>query len=98
VVFYLLSMEVLKEENEEKGVYFIEVDGIKVAQMIYVVGPQRKIIQHTEVGSEFRGQGISKLLIEKAIEEARLENYNIVPMCQVARKYFESHPESKDVL
>lgn len=91
-------MEFKKEQDEENGVYSIIIDGKKAAEMTFAVRPGRIIILHTEVNSDYQGQGLGKAIVEKAIKDARDGQYSIVPMCAYAKLYFQRHPEAKDVL
>ena len=91
-------MEIKREENEEEGRYFIELDGKEAGEMEYRLRAGRLIIVHTGVHEGFEGKGYGIKLVEKAIEDARAGKYAIVPVCKFARKYFDKHPEAGDVL
>lgn len=91
-------MEIQIEENEEQGYYFIEQDGARAAEMEFRRRADRLIIVHTGVNEGYEGKGYGKMLVEKAITDAREGKYAIVPVCKFARKYFDKHPEAADVL
>ncbi|MNY72522.1 hypothetical protein D3C86_2110990 [compost metagenome] len=61
-------------------------------------GPDKIIIDHTEVSPVFNGKGLGKKLVEKAVEVAREKNWKIVPLCPFAKKTFDRNPQFKDVL
>lgn len=55
------------------------------------------IIDHTEVGKEYGGQGIAKRLIEEVVKNAREKGVKIEPICSFAVKEFEEKPDYADV-
>lgn len=91
-------MIIQRKESEEEGLYFIEENEVKVAEMEFRLRPNRLIIIHTIVHAGFEGKGYGKMLVEKAITDAREGRYTIVPICKFAKFYFERHPEAKGVL
>ena len=87
------------EFNEKNDNFNINNEGRKVALMTFVfAGPDKIIIDHTEVSPVFNGKGLGKKLIEKAVEVARQKNWTIIPLCPFASKTFEKNPEYNDVL
>nr|WP_315195724.1 GNAT family N-acetyltransferase [uncultured Flavobacterium sp.] len=87
------------EFNEKKGNFNITSEGRKVALMTFVfAGPDKIIIDHTEVSPVFNGKGLGKKLVEKAVEVAREKNWKIVPLCPYAKKTFDRNPQFNDVL
>jgi predicted GNAT family acetyltransferase len=87
------------EFNEKNGNFNITSEGKKVAIMTFVfAGPDKIIIDHTEVSPAFNGKGLGKKLVEKAVEVAREKNWKIIPLCPFAKKTFDRNPQFKDVL
>jgi len=94
-----MSYTVNIEFNEKKGNFNITSEDKKVAIMTFVfAGPNKIIIDHTEVSPEFEGKGLGKKLVEKAVEVAREKKWTIVPLCPFAKKTFDRNPQFKDVL
>ncbi len=56
------------------------------------------VIDHTEVNTEFSGQGIGKQLLFKVIEFARSKNLKILPLCSFAKTMFDKNSDINDVL
>lgn len=52
-----------------------------------------RIIEHTFVPPEMRGQGMAQLLVEAIVADARAEGFRIVPQCSYADVLFRRHPE-----
>lgn len=85
--------------NDKNGNLSIASEGIKIALMTFVfAGPEKIIIDHTEVSPVFNGKGLGNKLIEKAVEVAREKKWTIIPLCPFAKKIFEKNPEFNDVL
>ncbi|MBO6586176.1 MAG: N-acetyltransferase [Gracilimonas sp.] len=91
-------MQIKHDTAETKGSFYIEREGKRVAEMTYSkAGPERIIIDHTEVADETRGEGLGKKLVYKAVEFARENNLKILPLCPFARSVFSKNPEIRDV-
>jgi predicted GNAT family acetyltransferase len=87
------------EFNEKNGNFNITTEGRKIALMTFVfAGPDKIIIDHTEVSPAFSGKGLGKKLVEKAVEVAREKKWTIIPLCPYAKKTFDRNPQFKDVL
>lgn len=91
--------DVQLELNGSKGYFYISVDGKQVGKMTFVfAGPDKIIIDHTEVNSEYNGKGFGKKMVAKAVDFAREKNIKIIPLCPFAKKVFDQTPEFRDVL
>lgn len=91
-------MEIKHRENETKGAFYIEVNGMEVALMTYSnAGPTKLIIDHTEVSDTLKGQGIGKKLVEASVAYARKHGKKILPLCPFANAVFKKTPEYDDV-
>lgn len=92
-------MQIQHELEGNRGAFFVEQGGRRVAEMTYVKsGEERIIIDHTEVGDELRGQGAGKQLVLAAVEMAREKKIRILPLCPFAKSVFDRTPEIRDVL
>ncbi|WP_223034264.1 GNAT family N-acetyltransferase [Hanstruepera marina] len=92
-------MEVKHTINDQKGVFFVEKDNHRLAEMTYSkAGPDKIIIDHTEVDDSLRGQGVGKLLVKAAVDYARELQIKILPLCPFAAAVFKKQTEYNDVL
>ena len=55
-------------------------------------------IDHTYVDESLKGKGVAGKLVEAMIRKARYDEKKLVPVCPYVVKYFEKHPENKDIL
>ena len=53
---------------------------------------------HTVVPEALEGQGIGTRLIAGALEMVRSDGLKAVPVCAFVRHYFDTHPETRDLL
>lgn len=92
-------MEIQQEDDGNKGIFFVEQNQQKIAQMTYVwAGETKIIIDHTEVDDSLGGKGVGKQMVDKAVEFARAKGIKIIPLCPFAKSVFDKVEEYKDVL
>lgn len=92
-------MDIRHEENGNRGAFFIERDGKRVAEMTYQrTGDEQMVIDHTEVDDALQGEGIGESLVEKGVGFARENGLTVVPQCPFARAVIEKDPDLQDVL
>ena len=91
--------EVQLKINDNKGSFYIDVNGKHEAMMTFVfAGTDKIIIDHTEVNPGNEGKGFGKKMVTKAVEYARENNIKIIPLCPFAKSVFDKTPDFKDVL
>ncbi len=87
------------EETRKKGVFFVEENGERLAEMLYFhSNPGEITIYHTEVDPKLAGKGIGRDLIAAGVEFARKNGLKIVPTCSYTKKVIDKTPEFQDVL
>jgi uncharacterized protein len=86
------------EHSGHRGAFFLERDGERLAQMTYTVAGSRVIIDHTDVDDRLRGTGTGRKLVEAAVEWARKEKAQLMPLCPFAKSVFDKTPAYGDVL
>ena len=89
----------VKIEYSEKNHQSLAIINDKIiGRCDYQVKDGKWYITHTVVMSEYGGHGIAKMLVKEVIEQARIRNVKIVPVCSYAQKMMLSNEEYKDVL
>ena len=84
---------------DNKGAFYIEIEGIQEAMMTFVyAGEDKIIIDHTEVNPGNEGKGFGKKMVTKAVEFAREKGIKILPLCPFVKSVFDKTPEFRDVL
>lgn len=85
--------------NSTRGAFIYEVDGKALGEMAYVMaGPQRMIIEHTEVDESLKGQNIGKRLLGELVNYVREQNIKVIPVCPFAKAMLEKITEWQDIL
>ena len=85
--------------TEDKGKFFIEGDGNQIGLMTYrKSGDGIIMIDHTEVDSNHRGEGLGEDLVAAGVEYARKNNLRIVATCPFAKKIIDDNPVFQDIL
>ena len=93
-----MSVEVTHNPGSTMGEFTIERDGERVARMNYSRNGQRVEILHTEVSPSLRGEGAGGKLVQAAVDWARAEGVQIVPLCGFAKAVFAKTAHYSDVL
>ena len=92
-------MLIKNKQVKGKGMFYVEMDGNILAEMVYSMPSSNKmIIEHTEVSEELKGKNVGNQLVHTAVEYARTNNIKIVPLCPFASSVFKKKPEYADVL
>lgn len=92
-------MQIKHKEIGSKGIFYIEENGEKLAEMTYSkAGHTLIIIDHTEVNEKLKGKGAGKQLVQAAVGYARKHQIKILPLCPFAKAVFDKTPEYGDVL
>ena len=91
-------MEVKQNNKETKGEFLAFFDGRQAGLMTYSwAGPDKFIIDHTEVDPDYNGKGVGKEMLYKAVEFARANHLKIIPLCPFATAMFKKE-KIRDVL
>lgn len=92
-------MAVKQDIQGNKGVFYYDVEGQRKAEMTYSnAGPDKIIIDHTEVDESLRGEGVGYKLVEAAVNYARENQLKILPLCPFAAAVFRKRDDYSDVL
>lgn len=93
-------MLIQQKQDGSKGSFYIEADGITLAEMTYsMAGADLMIIDHTEVSDTLRGKNVGYQLVKAGVEYARTNNIKILPLCPFAKAMIEKRiDEFGDVL
>ena len=92
-------MEIKQKDDGKKGSFYYEEADKVLAEMSYVwSGPQKIIIDHTEVSEVLKGKGLGNILLQKVVQMARDKGLKILPLCPYAKHQLEKSEEYKDVL
>ncbi len=91
--------EITVERNGGQGVYLLPLPDEQPARLTFVErGPGHIAIDYSFVPPAWRGRGVALKLIERAVEDARAQDFRITPLCGYVAAEFRRHREWADVL
>ena len=93
-----MESEIRHERSGHRGAFVWQDGGRRLAEMTYTVAGSRVIIDHTQVDESLRGKGIGAKLVLAAVEWARAEDAQLMPLCPYAKSVFDKTPGYGDVL
>lgn len=92
-------MTILQINNDTKGYFKAEDNGVEAGRMTYSwAGDNKIIIDHTEVNPDFKGQGVGNQMVMAAVDFARSKGITILPLCPFAKSVFDKTETIHDVL
>jgi predicted GNAT family acetyltransferase len=87
------------EDHGKGGIFFIEQDGSRIAEMTYRRrGDSRILIDHTHVDEILRGKGVARSLLDAAVAWARQNNTKISATCSYVVVQFSRDKSLADVI
>jgi predicted GNAT family acetyltransferase len=75
----------------------LEVGG-GTAFIEYKLSGHTLFLIHTEVPKELEGKGVGRAIVLKALQYAKDNGYQIVPLCPFVQTYLERHKEWKSIV
>ena len=97
-----MSEEITVHDNPEAGQFEVHVDGVLAGFTAYsdavVDGVGIRTFPHTEVKEEFGGRGLSKILIQQALDATREAKLMVKPLCPAVAGFIEKNPAYGDLV
>ncbi|MBA1838063.1 GNAT family N-acetyltransferase [Corynebacterium sp. zg912] len=90
--------EINVRKNEADSQYEIVVGGEVAGFATYTDRDGVRDLPHTVVDPRFRGQGLSKPLIQATLDDARADRLKVTPTCPAVERYIEQNPQYRDLL
>ena len=84
-------------DNVAEHQFELVVDGF-TAFAAYQRDGNAIVFTHTEVPPELQGQGVGSALARGALDAARAEGAEVVPLCPFIASYIRRHPEYLDLV
>jgi predicted GNAT family acetyltransferase len=86
------------EEADNRGTFYFERDGERLAKMTYSrTTPTLVIIDHTEVSDVLKGQGMGRQLLDALVAWARQTGTKLMATCPYALAQFKKDESLRDV-
>lgn len=94
----MTDITITREDGPTGGRYVTTVNGHEAEMTYSRAGSTRIIIDHTGVPRELGGMGVGKVLVLRAVEDARKDGIKIIPLCPFAKAQIEKNKDWQDVL
>ncbi|MBB5731876.1 hypothetical protein FHS61_000880 [Altererythrobacter atlanticus] len=92
------KVEISREDDVTHGAYRADVPGTeKKAELTWRARGKARIAEHTFVPPEARGMGIAMQLVEALVEDARKQDFTVVPQCSYVEMAFRRNPDWADI-
>lgn len=91
-------MDAEVKENAALHRFELPLDGEAMALAYYALDNGQLVLTHTEVPSEFSGQGIATRLARGTFDLLRQSGRKAVLKCPFMGHFFATHPEYADVV
>lgn len=93
------TLTFIHEDGEKKGAMIAMEGSVKAGEMTYIwSGPDKFIIDHTDVNPDFGGRGVGKQILHRLVAFARERQVKILPLCPFAKSVFDKDKTIADVL
>lgn len=85
-------------DNREQNRFEVHLPDGDTALVQYVLQDGLIIFTHTEVPAAYKGQGIADHMAQVALDSARANNLQVVPMCSFMNGYIQRHKQYQDLV
>ena len=87
------SEEVSFHNNESDNQFVVRSQGAQGKIEYEKHSPDHLDLFHTEVDPELAGKGIAKVLVQRALEFCKANEFKVTPTCTYVAEYIKRHPE-----
>jgi len=87
------SEEITFHNNESDNQFVVHTQGAQGMIEYEKQGPDHLDFYHTEVDPELEGKGIAKVLVQRALEFCKENQFKVTPTCTYVAAYIKRHPE-----
>lgn len=82
----------------ENNRFIITINGKTAGFAAYEPQPGNRDFNHTVIDENFRGQGLSRPLIQTALDDTRAEGLTIAPTCSAIEHFVSKNTEYQDLV
>jgi uncharacterized protein len=86
--------EIRHDNGERHGMFYVEREGRRVAELTYRMLGDTAVVDHTWVDPKLRGGKLAPNLVAAVVDWARGESRKISPACSYVRMVMDRHPEA----
>ncbi|KAA2266978.1 N-acetyltransferase [Solihabitans fulvus] len=91
-------MDVDVRDVPEQNHYEATVDGAHAGLAAYHRTKRVIVFTHTEVDPAFEGRGVGGALARTALDQARADGLEVLPVCPFFKAWIDKHPDYADLV
>jgi predicted GNAT family acetyltransferase len=91
-------MDVRVTDDPAEQRYEVFADEALAGWTMYRARPGLVAFVHTEIATEYEGEGLASRLIAFALNDARARGLAVLPFCPFVNGYMQRHPEYVDLV
>jgi predicted GNAT family acetyltransferase len=92
------TINITRHDAGQTGEYRAHLEGREeIGVLTWVRRGNARVAEHTLVPTAIGGRGVAAKLVAALIEDAREQNFRIVPACSYVAVAFQQHPEWADL-
>ncbi len=92
----MTTQDLLIADNTAEGRYEARLGDVLVGLVEYETGPDLVVYTHSEVSVE--GLGIGGRLARRALDDARTQGRQVLPVCPFIKSWIDKHPDYADLV
>jgi predicted GNAT family acetyltransferase len=84
--------------DKQRGFYEALVDGQSAGLLVYGLEGQRRVFTHVFINEQYRGRGVSTLLVRTALDDIIAAGGTVTNYCPVVGRFVDKHHEYAKVI
>ncbi|WP_293768880.1 GNAT family N-acetyltransferase [uncultured Corynebacterium sp.] len=90
--------EIAVAQQTDLSRYVLTVDGAEAGYAEYIDTDETREFNHTVVHEAFQGKGLSKPLVQFALDDTREAGRSVIATCSAVARFIEKNPDYADLL
>lgn len=83
--------------DDAASAYVVTVDGARAGTAEVILGEDVAVFTHTEIGAEFGGRGLAKVLLAEALADVGARGLAVESRCGFVSAYLAKNPDAARV-
>jgi predicted GNAT family acetyltransferase len=96
--FHMEQENISFSNNEQDNQFVVKTQGSSGMIEYEKLAPNHIDLYHTEVDPALEGKGVARVLVQRALEYCRQQDWRVTPTCTYVAAYINRHPEFQDLV